>query len=179
MSRVPACSSITNRQRRVPVRAGIYRTFIRKVERDLYLAGTRFDVTLVDDCETARLNLLFRKKAAPADVLSFSWRDGAEAGAESAKIMAAEFAGFLGDIVISVEAARRNARQEEQSLEVEIQQLILHGLLHLLGYDHETDEGEMNCLEIRLRRRLNIEGEKSAEAKRLVSRCGMQKKSVH
>ncbi|MGH9438972.1 MAG: rRNA maturation RNAse YbeY, partial [Terriglobia bacterium] len=69
--------------------------------------------------------------------------------------------------------------QEEQSLEVEIQQLILHGLLHLLGYDHETDEGEMNCLEIRLRRRLNIEGEKSAEAKRLVSRCGMQKKSVH
>ena len=62
----------------------------------------------------------------------------------------------LGDVVISVEQAARQAREHGLSLEDEIAQLILHGLLHLCGYDHETDNGEMNRLELRLRRRLGI-----------------------
>jgi probable rRNA maturation factor len=62
----------------------------------------------------------------------------------------------LGDVVISVERAARQAKQNKLSLEREIEQLILHGLLHLCGYDHLTDEGEMNRLELWLRRKLGI-----------------------
>jgi probable rRNA maturation factor len=65
-------------------------------------------------------------------------------------------AGFLGDIVISVEQAERQAEENGLSLEGEIKQLILHGVLHLCGYDHETDTGEMNKRELQLRRKLKI-----------------------
>jgi probable rRNA maturation factor len=64
----------------------------------------------------------------------------------------------LGDVVISVEQAARQAKENGLDLDAELAQLILHGLLHLCGYDHETDKGEMNRLELRLRRRLRIEG---------------------
>ena len=63
---------------------------------------------------------------------------------------------MLGDVVISVEQAARQAAEHGLSFENEVEQLILHGVLHLCGYDHETDSGEMNRLEVRLRRRLGI-----------------------
>ncbi len=69
---------------------------------------------------------------------------------------AGQFAGFLGDVVISLETARRNARAEGHSIQNEVRGLILHGLLHLLGYDHETDNGEMTALELSLRDELGI-----------------------
>lgn len=121
------------------------------------MSPQRFDVTLVDDAEIKRLNAAFRGKAAPTDVLSFSWENsmsfvpGAEGHSEG-------LSGFLGDIVISVETARQSALREGHSLHVEIQQLMLHGALHLRGYDHEIDNGEMNALELRLRRQFGIEG---------------------
>ncbi len=62
----------------------------------------------------------------------------------------------LGDVVISVEQAARQAAEHGLTFENEVEQLILHGLLHLCGYDHERDGGEMNALELRLRRRLGI-----------------------
>ena len=62
----------------------------------------------------------------------------------------------LGDVVISVEQASRQAVEHGLGFDVEVSQLILHGLLHLCGYDHERDGGEMNALELRLRRRLGI-----------------------
>jgi probable rRNA maturation factor len=62
----------------------------------------------------------------------------------------------LGDIVISVEQAQRQAKENKLTLESEIKQLILHGLLHLCGYDHETDNGEMNKRELELRESLGI-----------------------
>jgi probable rRNA maturation factor len=62
----------------------------------------------------------------------------------------------LGDVIISVEQAARQAAENGLELEEELAQLILHGLLHLCGYDHERDGGEMNALELRLRRRLGI-----------------------
>ena len=65
---------------------------------------------------------------------------------------------FLGDIVISVETARRNARGEGHATLMEIRWLILHGVLHLLGYDHEVDDGEMTALELRLREQLGVDG---------------------
>jgi len=62
----------------------------------------------------------------------------------------------LGDVVVSVEQAARQADEHGLSFENEVEQLILHGVLHLCGYDHERDGGEMNRLELRLRRRLGI-----------------------
>lgn len=69
-----------------------------------------------------------------------------------------EFKGFLGDIVISAETARRNAALAGHFTQREIRWLILHGLLHLLGYDHERDHGEMTRLELSLRGRVGIAG---------------------
>jgi probable rRNA maturation factor len=63
---------------------------------------------------------------------------------------------FLGDIAIAPGVARRNAKELGRTLPDELKALILHGVLHLLGYDHETDRGEMERIEIRLRRRLGI-----------------------
>ena len=63
---------------------------------------------------------------------------------------------LLGDLVISVPYAARQARRRGQRLSREIERLLLHGYLHLLGYDHETDGGEMDALEARLKRRLAL-----------------------
>ncbi|HEX3142937.1 MAG TPA: rRNA maturation RNase YbeY, partial [Pyrinomonadaceae bacterium] len=62
----------------------------------------------------------------------------------------------LGEIVISPERAAAQAREHGLTFKNEVQQLILHGLLHLHGYDHETDDGEMNRLELKLRKKLKI-----------------------
>ncbi|HEV2177595.1 MAG TPA: rRNA maturation RNase YbeY [Terriglobia bacterium] len=72
------------------------------------------------------------------------------------KFEISDLRGFLGDIVISAETARRNARLEGHGTENEIRWLILHGVLHLCGFDHERDRGEMTTLELRLRRRLRL-----------------------
>lgn len=133
------------------------RQFARRVQNELKKLGLKdadFDVTLTDDSEIAKLNREFRGKDAPTDVLSFAWRNGGKAP----EFEGGEMAGFLGDIVISVETARCNAATEKHSLETEIRQLILHGALHLAGYDHAVDQGEMNEVELRLRRALGIEG---------------------
>ena len=63
----------------------------------------------------------------------------------------------MGDIAVSPETARRNARRYSRSLPAELRILVLHGLIHLAGFDHETDEGQMERLERRLRRRLGLE----------------------
>jgi probable rRNA maturation factor len=65
-------------------------------------------------------------------------------------------ANFLGDIAISPATARRNAKKYNRTLPSELQILILHGVLHLLGYDHETDRGQMTRIEHRLRRKLGL-----------------------
>ena len=64
--------------------------------------------------------------------------------------------GYIGDIVISPETARRYARKHSRRLTAELRVLILHGMIHLAGYDHEADNGEMTRLERRLRRRLGL-----------------------
>lgn len=93
----------------------------------------------------AGLNRKWRRKNRSTDVLAFP------AGRMDA--------GFLGDIVISVPYARRQARRRGEPVAAEIDRLLVHGYLHLLGYDHETDQGEMDALEMDLRRKLGI-GEK-------------------
>ena len=94
------------------------------------------------------LNRRWRGKRAATDVLSFP--------AEQTEFEKAA-GSTLGDIAISIERAARQAKEHGLSFENEIAQLIVHGLLHLSGYDHETDHGEMNRLELKLRKRLGID----------------------
>jgi probable rRNA maturation factor len=96
-------------------------------------------LVLTNDRAMRALNHRYRGRKGTTDVLSFPG-PGGEAG--------------LGDIVISVERAERNARRFGHSLARELDVLALHGFLHVLAYDHETDDGEMDRLERRLRRRL-------------------------
>jgi probable rRNA maturation factor len=90
----------------------------------------------------AALNRRWRRKDHSTDVLSFPAGGGDR--------------GFLGDIVISLPYATRQARRRGEAPAREIDRLLLHGYLHLLGYDHEADEGEMERLEARLRKRFGI-----------------------
>jgi probable rRNA maturation factor len=103
--------------------------------------GVSGEVSLVltGDRPVRRLNARYRRKDKPTDVLSFPG-PGGDAG--------------LGDIVISVETAEKNARSLGRTLPQELDVLALHGFLHVLGYDHESDDGTMDRLERRLRRRL-------------------------
>ena len=143
---------VLNRQARIAVDLGGVRVFVRRLQSVLRLAGRDFNVCFVDDREIERLNATYRCIRRPTDVLSFPWskgRPGAVAGG-------GELRGFLGEVVISAQTARRNARREGHSTANELRWLVLHGVLHLLGYDHETDQGEMTALELALRDRLGI-----------------------
>lgn len=132
---------ILNRQNTVRVSVADLEAFLRRVKSALKLAGRTCTVCLVDDREMRRLNRSFRGKNKTTDVLSFP---------------AGERNGYLGDIAISPAVARRNAREHGRPVSRELRILALHGVLHLLGYDHETDSGQMERLEGRLRRRLGL-----------------------
>jgi probable rRNA maturation factor len=97
-------------------------------------------VAIVPDARVRALNRRYRRTDAPTDVLSF---EALEPGA-------------LGDVVIAAGVARRQARAAGHSLGTELRILALHGLLHLLGYDHERDDGRMARVERRLRRKAGL-----------------------
>jgi probable rRNA maturation factor len=144
---------IINRQNQFALDLPSLREYERRVGSVLDLGQRHFNVCFVSDEDISKMNSVYRGKAAPTDVLSFPWEGDGESGPE--EFVASEFRNFLGDIVISVATAERNASAEGHSTEDEIRLLILHGVLHLLGYNHETDHGEMKSLELSLRERLN------------------------
>ena len=143
---------IINRQSQFALDLPSLRAYEHQVRGVLDLRQRDFNVCFVSDEEISRMNSAYRGKAVPTDVLSFPWEGEGESGPED--MASGEFDNFLGDVVISVATADRNARAEGHSTEEEIRMLILHGVLHLLGYNHETDEGEMKSLELSLRERL-------------------------
>src|SRR5215475_4338319 len=140
----------------------INRQRLRKIDRDRAAALSRavldrigrpdavLTVTFIRDRAMRRLNRDYRGIDGPTDVLSFAYHEGEE-GEEAA---AHDETGHIGDVVISVETAERYARELGLSFGREIEHLVIHGALHLAGYDHETDNGEMNKLERKLRREL-------------------------
>jgi probable rRNA maturation factor len=140
---------IINRQRKIPIAAARWETFAGKALKVLPAKSTSATVVFVSDRAMAELNQRWRGKRGTTDVLSFP--------AEQDKFEKSEGLN-LGDVVISLEQAARQAKDNKLNLNNEISQLILHGLLHLCGYDHETDRGEMNRLELQLRERLGISG---------------------
>ena len=106
-------------------------------------------IAFVDDDAMRTLNRKFRHKNKTTDVLTFPADDSyADPSAKGRPI---------GDIVISLDQARRQSVEQKHSLVTEIRYLILHGILHALGYDHEADAGEMNALELDLRRAVGLE----------------------
>ena len=112
-----------------------HRPWLTPLVADLAPDAESFVIRFVSDREMRRLNITYRQKPATTDVLSFP-DDG----------------DHLGDVVIAVPTARRQATARGHGVERELRVLMLHGLLHCLGHDHETDDGTMERLEARLRR---------------------------
>jgi probable rRNA maturation factor len=140
---------IINQQRKIKIETADFQDFSEKAVNAITEArGKELSVAFVSDKRIKELNKIFRNKNQPTDVLSFPY--------EPDQYDYLETENFLGDIVISLETARKQASENSLAFETEIKQLILHGILHLCGYDHETDEGEMNNLELRLREKLKI-----------------------
>ncbi|MBU0630100.1 MAG: rRNA maturation RNase YbeY [Candidatus Margulisbacteria bacterium] len=94
-------------------------SLVKKIIKEKGVKGT-IDISVVDDQAIRALNKKFRKKDKPTDVLSFQ----------------IDSAGFLGDVIISEETARRNAKRYGVSYGTEFKRLVIHGVLHILGYDH-------------------------------------------
>ncbi len=105
-------------------------------------------ITFIRDRRMRELNCNFRDIDAPTDVLSFAYNEGASIEEQHGDLQ------HLGDVVISTETAARYAKKLSVEFAREIEYLVIHGALHLAGYDHETDNGEMNRMEKRLRREL-------------------------
>lgn len=146
---------IENRQREVRLPLASLAGFLRRVHKHLGLDWGCTFVRFVTDREMARLNQIFRKKRRTTDVLSFpSEQRTRPSGLERrVKLVQGE---FLGDIAISPGVARRNAKRFGRTLQEEICILSLHGILHLLGYDHASDRGEMERVEAKLRQQLRL-----------------------
>lgn len=151
---------VRNLQRRYKVDTRALRGFLIRVAEELDSGAAALTLILVSDLRIRDLNREFRGFDKPTDVLSFPagepiMPEGAMASAESVLPIESQ-SSYLGDIAISVETAHRQARRRNSHLRRELKVLTLHGLLHLLGYDHETDDGEMRRIEYRLRRRYRI-----------------------
>jgi len=136
-----------NLQRKIKFDALQLRSFAENLPEKVDEAvGKNLAVALVSDRRMIELNSLFRGKNTTTDVLSFPHEpDDFDPDKNN-----------LGDIVISVDQAQKQAIENGFTLEGELKQLILHGVLHLCGYDHETDKGEMNARELQLREQLGI-----------------------
>jgi probable rRNA maturation factor len=109
---------------------------------------TEVSVVFLNQEQMQKYNNKYRKKNYPTDVLSFP-ADESRAGTPALRDD-----WYLGDILLCVDKASENAATAGSSIDRELQVLLLHGVLHLLGYDHETDHGEMDELERKLRKRL-------------------------
>jgi len=115
-------------------------------------------VAIVSDARVRALNRRYRRKDCATDVLSFPGRarSAGLSGPRAAALKGPRFEHLLGDIVIARGVAARQARQAGHSPAVELRILALHGLLHLLGYDHERDNGRMRFLEQRLLKQAGV-----------------------
>ena len=131
---------VVNRQRRLKIDTAAWTTFATKALATIGNGESSATIAFISDKRIRELNRQFRGVDKSTDVLSFPGEDPNN----------------LGDVAISLETAARQAKDNGLSFDNEIAQLILHGLLHLSGYDHETDNGEMNRLELKLRRQLRI-----------------------
>ena len=138
---------IINRQRHHKINPKDWREFGDTALQVIGKDAESATIVFVSDSAIKELNRRFRGNNHSTDVLSFP---SAEEHFEIGHVAQ------LGEVIISVPRAVAQAKENGLSFVDEVRQLILHGLLHLCGYDHETDHGEMNRLELRLRKKLGI-----------------------
>jgi probable rRNA maturation factor len=140
---------VINNQRKIKINNEIWHEFALQATKIFKKSrGKNLNIVFLSDRKMRKYNREFRGKNATTDVLSFPHQQD--------EFDFEETYNNLGDIVISVEQAQKQAAENNLLLELEIRQLILHGILHLCGYDHETDSGKMNRLELKLRDKLGI-----------------------
>ena len=132
------------------VAARSLRPWVHSLVAELAPSASSFTVRFLSDREMRRLNATFRSRDRPTDVLSFP--GDLDPGLDGPAVEADEDL-HLGDVAISVPTARRQAAAAGHSTSRELRLLLLHGLLHCLGHDHETDDGTMERLERKLRER--------------------------
>jgi probable rRNA maturation factor len=137
---------IINRQRAQTIPRSLH-SFAERALNAIDKTDKDATIVFVSDAAIKKLNRQFRGKNYATDVLSFPTQ---------AEKFESENQSYLGEVVISTERAAAQAKENGLTFRNEVQQLILHGLLHLCGYDHETDDGEMNRLELKLRKKLGI-----------------------
>jgi len=140
----PEGSTVTFRRAPADLRRGAVERFARKLQAEV-AKGRAFDCLIAGDAELRKLNREYRGQDHTTDVLSFPSRVGLQA-----------CPACLGDIAISLPRARAQARAFGHTPEQEIEILMLHGVLHLLGMNHETDRGRMARTEKRWRARLGL-----------------------
>lgn len=128
-----------NRQRTVALDAAAYESFLDRLAQGV-AGGREFAVVISNDAALRRANTRYRGNKAATDVLSFPDEEEER----------------LGDLLISAQRAARQAAEQGHSPDEEIRILTLHGVLHLLGFDHETDDGEMAAMEHKWRRKLGL-----------------------
>ncbi len=154
----PEGSSVTFRRVPPTLRRAPIQRFAGTLQKEV-VRNRSFDILITGDAELRRLNRNFRGKDYPTDVLSFpadkcgaGWQPAADWQSASRACSA----NFLGDIAISRARARVQAREFGHAIEQEVQILMLHGVLHLMGHDHETDSGAMARAEKRWRAKLGL-----------------------
>jgi probable rRNA maturation factor len=139
------------------------RSFLARVASETGATAKSATLALVSDARMRELNREFRGLDRATDVLSFGWSGDGRPRPGST---------YLGDIVISVDTALQKARRRGTTLRRELRILTLHGFLHLLGYDHEADGGEMRRIEYRLRKKFGLS--RSLRARQAKSRSRNQ-----
>jgi probable rRNA maturation factor len=147
-----ASQPATLRGQRIPSRQTLAR-FLRDAQAAVKLRGN-VSVLLTTDAAIRRLNRQFRGKNKATDVLSFPAASLSQVS--KARPGAPRIQEIAGDLAISIPTARRQAEDRGHSLVIEIKVLMLHGLLHLAGYDHEIDAGQMARREQKLRTQLRL-----------------------
>ncbi len=141
MTRGDPAVGVSMRGRRAPALAARLGRSARRLLRALDLRHGELSLLLVSDGEMRRLNRRWRGRDRPTDVLAFAQAEG-PGGAPD---------GMLGDVVISVDTARRQAAERGETLGREAERLLVHGVLHLLGYDHERSMAEARRMQRRER----------------------------
>ncbi len=129
---------VKNRQRRIRVRMREVSALARKILLALGCLKAELSLLLVNDAQIRRLNQRYRRIDRPTDVLAFPMLEGNSLPIHSQ---------LLGDVVISLETAKKQAKREGHSLEREVKILLIHGILHLLGYHHEDSEEAARLVE--------------------------------
>lgn len=138
---------IENRQRRRRINPEKLKTAIRKILNALASEPVELSVLLVDDEYITRLNRQYLNRAGPTNVISFPMREG-----ESSELHTY----LLGDVVVSVDTAEREAQKFSQSFEKRLHFLLIHGILHLFGYDHEQSEADAEKMENETERLMDL-----------------------